>query len=130
MSETDPLLPVPAVSSRPIPILSNLVTTLLHMALTVVWVVVAFFRRVASPVIHANDLKTVANYRLLIDELTEGALIVSNAYYIVNALKIKDDNDLKFTIIATAGVSLLFQVAIAIFFFVDHVSRLSRKCKQ
>ena len=61
-------------------------------------------------------MKTVANYRLLIDELTDGALIVSNAYYIVNALKIKDDNDLKFTIIATAGVSLLFQVAIAIFF--------------
>ena len=87
----------------------------------------AFFRRVGYPAIQAlnganvnlfgaNDLKTVANYRLLIDELTDGALIVSNAYYIVNALKIKDDNDLKFTIIATAGVSLLFQVAIAIFF--------------
>ena len=42
---------------------------------------------------------------------------MSNAYYIMNALKIKDDKDLKFTIIASVGVSLLFQVAIAIFFF-------------
>ena len=55
---------------------------------------------------------------------------MSNAYYIMNALKIKDDKDLKFTIIATAGVSLLFQVVIAILLFVDHVFRLSRNRKQ
>ena len=55
MSETDPLLPVPAaVSSRPIPTLSNLMTPMLvHMALTVVWVVMAFFRRVGYPAIQA-----------------------------------------------------------------------------
>ena len=82
----------------------------------------------------ATDLNTLAKNRLIVDGMTDVALILANANHIMIAFKEKDPY-FKYGIFIAAGISLVLQIIIAFLLVFDHnlqgnseeINRQSRK---
>ena len=82
----------------------------------------------------ATDLNTLAKNRLIVDGMTDVALILANANHIMIAFKEKDPY-FRHGIFIAAGISLVLQIIIAFLLVFDHnlqgnseeINRQSRK---
>ena len=82
----------------------------------------------------ATDLNTLAKNRLIVDGMTDVALILANANHIMIAFK-EEDPYFRHGIFIAAGISLILQITIAFLLVFDHnlqgnseeINRQSRK---